>query len=139
MHPAIQVANACMPWCCLAVAGHAVTELLLSCAASKPVSYKYGTHCIKINQKHKQVCEDSPLPFLIKDKRITQLSLFSSLDFSLVALRVPDKYILTISKEKKMSTFEEAVDIVSNKMNKTLSNDELKEVNIRVTSPMNLD
>ena len=27
-----------------------------------------------------------------------------------------------------MSTFEEAVDIVSNKMNKTLSNDELKEV-----------
>ena len=29
-----------------------------------------------------------------------------------------------------MSTFEEAVDIVSNKMNKTLSNDELKEVYI---------
>lgn len=27
-----------------------------------------------------------------------------------------------------MSTFEEAVDIVSNKMNKTLSNDELKEI-----------
>merc|ERR1739840_11491 len=41
---------------------------------------------------------------------------------------VPDKTILTISKEKKMSTFEEAVDILSNKMNKTLSNDELKEI-----------
>merc|ERR1712066_849298 len=75
-------------------------------AASKPVSYKYGTHCSKINQKHKQL-------------------------FSLYLVHyigVPDKIILTISKEKKMSTFEEAVDIVSNKMNKTLSNDELKEI-----------
>ena len=50
---------------------------------------------------------------------------------------VPDKTILTISKEKKMSTFEEAVDIVSNKMNKTLSNDELKEVNIHTNKVTN--
>merc|ERR1712141_155570 len=59
----------------------------------------------KINQKHKQL-------------------------FSLLYL--VHKYAFLIRSyllfPKKMSTFEEAVDIVSNKMNKTLSNDELKEI-----------
>merc|ERR1712001_606521 len=74
---------------------------------SKPVSYKYGTHCSKINQKHKQLF---------------------SLYLVHYILGVPDKIILTISRKMSATTFEDAVDLVSNKMNKTMSNDELKEI-----------